>query len=256
MNQGPDGLPVIVQPIAIKGDGAKIVRAANAAPFRIFNVGVGGELTLHGVTVKGGDDRGGVGGGGLLVQSGGKAVIDGSAVVENRSATSGGGIANFGVTKILSGHEKDPKKPAATRRTRPTTKDPKDPATTKDPKGRTKDPKKSADPKEVGRPEGPEGPTTAGPEEVDKDPKDAEGPEGRRRPEGFGTVRPPRRTARLRTARSSRPVGPWARTAGTRTRVTGATTSASTAARSATTAPRAPAAGSTTTGISPWTEPR
>ncbi|RKR92035.1 putative outer membrane repeat protein [Micromonospora pisi] len=107
--QGPDGLPVITQPVAIKGEGAKIERAANADPFRIFNVGTGGELTLHDLTVAGGDDRSGDGGGGLLVQAGGKAVLEKSAVVANRSTSSGGGIANYGITALLSGEEKDQK---------------------------------------------------------------------------------------------------------------------------------------------------
>ncbi|MFK3985141.1 hypothetical protein ACI2K4_32810 [Micromonospora sp. NPDC050397] len=107
VHQGDDGLPVITQPVAIKGEGAKIERAANAAPFRIFNVGPGGELVLSGVTVRGGDDRSGDGGGGLLVQSGGKAVVEKSAVVGNRSTTVGGGIANFGITAIVSGEERD-----------------------------------------------------------------------------------------------------------------------------------------------------
>ncbi|WP_329109568.1 hypothetical protein OG792_12390 [Micromonospora sp. NBC_01699] len=100
--QGQDGLPVITQPIAIKGEGATIERAASAAPFRVFNVGPGGELTLHGVTVRGGDDRSDLGGGGLLVQSGGKATVEDSRIVENRSATTGGGITNHGITWIVS----------------------------------------------------------------------------------------------------------------------------------------------------------
>lgn len=104
--QGDDGLPVITQPIAIKGEGARIERAANAAPFRIFNVGPGGELTLCDLTIRGGDDRSGDGGGGLLVQSGGKAVVEKSAVVGNRSTGVGGGIANFGITAVV-GEEKN-----------------------------------------------------------------------------------------------------------------------------------------------------
>ncbi|MFI6761620.1 hypothetical protein ACIBF5_21025 [Micromonospora sp. NPDC050417] len=108
--QGPDGLPLITQPIAIKGEGATIERAANADPFRIFNVATGGELVLRDVTVAGGDDRSGAGGGGLLVQAGGKAVIEKSAVVANRSTGDGGGIANYGITALLSGEEKDSKR--------------------------------------------------------------------------------------------------------------------------------------------------
>lgn len=49
-----NGLPVVKEPIVLKGYDTRIVRAANAAHFRIFNVGRDGHLTLQGVTVKGG----------------------------------------------------------------------------------------------------------------------------------------------------------------------------------------------------------
>lgn len=49
-----NGLPVIKEPIVLKGYDTTIVRAANAEHFRIFNVGRDGHLTLQGVTVKGG----------------------------------------------------------------------------------------------------------------------------------------------------------------------------------------------------------
>ncbi|MEW2477151.1 right-handed parallel beta-helix repeat-containing protein [Micromonospora gifhornensis] len=49
-----NGLPKITQPITLKGDKTKIERDATAKPFRILNVGPGGELTLKGLTIKGG----------------------------------------------------------------------------------------------------------------------------------------------------------------------------------------------------------
>ncbi|WP_019868775.1 right-handed parallel beta-helix repeat-containing protein [Salinispora oceanensis] len=49
-----NGLPVIKEPIVLNGYDTTIARAANAAHFRIFNVGHDGHLTLKGITVKGG----------------------------------------------------------------------------------------------------------------------------------------------------------------------------------------------------------
>ncbi len=96
-----DGLPTIVRPVSIHGNGATIVRAANADRFRIFHVGVGGNLTLHGLTVKGGDalDDGGA----LLVDDGGRASVEHSKLAFNRAGDDGGAIANFGITKVADG---------------------------------------------------------------------------------------------------------------------------------------------------------
>ncbi|MBE1607018.1 hypothetical protein [Actinopolymorpha pittospori] len=104
--QDDNGLPVIVQPVSIEGNGATIVRAANAERFRIFSVGVGGNLKLRDVTVKGGDAPAEFGGGGLLVQQGGRATIQDSTFTLNRTDGSGGAIANFGNTRI-TGDAKD-----------------------------------------------------------------------------------------------------------------------------------------------------
>ncbi len=102
-DQTGNGLPIITQPVAIKGNGATIVRSADADDFRILNVGLGGDLTVRDVTVKGGVGTGtGVpsGGGGLLVQPGGKATLVHSRFTRNRSTGVGGAVANFGSTKI------------------------------------------------------------------------------------------------------------------------------------------------------------
>ncbi|MEU7608066.1 right-handed parallel beta-helix repeat-containing protein [Micromonospora sp. NPDC049204] len=100
---GPIGLPIITQRVAIDGNGATIVRAANAAPFRILEVGAGGDLQLRDVTIKGGQDTSGIGGGGggIRIDIGGRATIENTDVVFNRTNGSGGGIANYGDTRIL-----------------------------------------------------------------------------------------------------------------------------------------------------------
>ena len=108
------GLPEILGRVKIDGNGATIVRAGNAAPFRIFTVGVGGDLTLSDLKVKGGDARGDLGGGALLVQEGGRATVEESTLTLNRSDSVGGAVSNFGVTRIVGDksddHKDDPKK--------------------------------------------------------------------------------------------------------------------------------------------------
>ena len=104
---GAVGLPIVTQPVSIDGNGSTIVRAANATPFRILEVGAGGNLTLRDVTIKGGQADGGVGGGGggIRVDIGGRATIENTELIYNRTNGSGGGIANFGDTKILGGSD-------------------------------------------------------------------------------------------------------------------------------------------------------
>ncbi|WP_330439299.1 hypothetical protein OHB44_00155 [Micromonospora sp. NBC_00821] len=104
---GAVGLPIITQQVVIDGNGSTIVRAANATPFRILEVGAGGDLTLRDATIKGGQADGGIGagGGGIRVDIGGRATIENTDVVYNHTNGTGGGIANFGVTKILGGND-------------------------------------------------------------------------------------------------------------------------------------------------------
>ncbi len=101
-NVGEDGLPLITEPVTVLGNGATIVRTANAAPFRIFHVGLGGDLNLRDLTVKGGQVTApaGPGGGGLLVDSGGQAQVVHSRFTRNLSASVGGAVANYGITRI------------------------------------------------------------------------------------------------------------------------------------------------------------
>ncbi|MEU8111252.1 hypothetical protein [Micromonospora sp. NPDC048947] len=104
---GAVGLPIITQHVVIDGNGSTIVRAANATPFRILEVGTGGDLTLRDATIKGGLAEGGIGqgGGGIRIDIGGRAVIENTEVVYNHTNGPGGGIANYGVTKILGGND-------------------------------------------------------------------------------------------------------------------------------------------------------
>ncbi|GAB4106389.1 right-handed parallel beta-helix repeat-containing protein [Micromonospora taraxaci] len=100
---GPVGLPIITQRVTIDGNGATIVRAASATPFRILEVGAGGDLKIRDVTIKGGHDTSGLGGGGggIRIDVGGQATIEDTSVVYNQTNGPGGGIANFGNTRIV-----------------------------------------------------------------------------------------------------------------------------------------------------------
>jgi hypothetical protein len=93
---GPSGLPVIVSPITINGNGATIQRSsALATPdFRIFLVSNGlAQLTLNGLTIKGGQG-GGWGGAGIL--NTGSLLIRNSTVTKNVGVNGdGGGILNY-----------------------------------------------------------------------------------------------------------------------------------------------------------------
>src|SRR6185312_3777511 len=53
-NQDGNGLPVITENITLKGEHTTIGREATADYFRILNVGAGGQLTLKGLSIKGG----------------------------------------------------------------------------------------------------------------------------------------------------------------------------------------------------------
>ncbi|MFF5056271.1 right-handed parallel beta-helix repeat-containing protein [Micromonospora sp. NPDC000663] len=57
-NQNGDGLPVITQPITLRGENTTIGRDATADYFRILNVGPGGHLTLKGLSIRGGQTLG------------------------------------------------------------------------------------------------------------------------------------------------------------------------------------------------------
>ncbi|GIJ24835.1 hypothetical protein Vlu01_54590 [Micromonospora lutea] len=101
-NSGGNGLPVITQPITIKGDKSKIVRATGiTAQFRIFSVGSGGDLRLEGVTLTGGQATA-PGGGAINVAAGGTARLKESHLEGNSTTglAAGGAINNLGTVEL------------------------------------------------------------------------------------------------------------------------------------------------------------
>ncbi|WP_338677650.1 right-handed parallel beta-helix repeat-containing protein [Streptomyces sp. SCSIO 30461] len=102
-NQDDNGLPEITQPITIHGNGATIQRAANGDDFRIFDVGVGGDLKLSHLTIT----RGKLGqfgeGGGIRVAAAGRLDLDHVTLDRNSTnleLSNGGAIYNEGITTI------------------------------------------------------------------------------------------------------------------------------------------------------------
>lgn len=96
---GPTGLPRIMKPLTINGNGATIQRStvAGTPDFRIFLVFVS-SLTLDGVTIRGGKLTAFDGGGIHMTAS--SVVIKNSTVTGN-SATSTGGVANQCSTLLI-----------------------------------------------------------------------------------------------------------------------------------------------------------
>lgn len=110
-NEDGNGLPVVIQPITIDGNGATIARAANADQFRIFNIGTGGDLKLRHLTVARGKTAStDTYGGGAYVNAAGRLDLD-CVTFENNTAKGvatgnitldgfGGAIYNQGITRI------------------------------------------------------------------------------------------------------------------------------------------------------------
>lgn len=97
------GLPLITQPIRIKGEGATITRPVNVEAFRFFTVRDGGELKLSDVTLENGRAAEG---GSIKVEFGGVAVIEHTEITQSVADSpygGGGAIFNDGrVTLIKS----------------------------------------------------------------------------------------------------------------------------------------------------------
>lgn len=85
-----ESLPAISSVITIEGHGARIERAAGAAPFRLISVTATGNLTLNDLTLANGSVTGSAGG---AVRSEGRLVLNRSTVTGSRSTGAGGGIA-------------------------------------------------------------------------------------------------------------------------------------------------------------------
>ncbi|WP_433385004.1 hypothetical protein [Micromonospora sp. KLBMP9576] len=91
------GLPVIYQPITIRGEGATIVRGPRAEAFRFFTVRDGGELTLSDAVLRNGLSE--AEGGSIYVVHGASAVIERTTLVDSTSLSAeqgGGAIFNDG----------------------------------------------------------------------------------------------------------------------------------------------------------------
>jgi hypothetical protein len=92
--EGDNGLPAIVSPVTVSGQGSTIERdgTGDAPAFRIFYIGSGGDLALNDVTIRNGLSSAGFSGGGIRNQ-GGTLTVNGSTVRDNEAAdASGGGI--------------------------------------------------------------------------------------------------------------------------------------------------------------------
>ena len=89
---GPNGLPLVISTLTIKGAGAEttiIERKASAPLFRLLFIRASGNLTLEGLSLRGGE---GQGVGGALWNDGGTVTIVKSTLAGNRTVFSGGGI--------------------------------------------------------------------------------------------------------------------------------------------------------------------
>ncbi|MFE3644299.1 hypothetical protein ACFXOM_25410 [Streptomyces sp. NPDC059169] len=103
-NQDGNGLPEIIQPITIDGNGATIARAANADQFRFFEVGVGGDLKLRHLTLTRGKAAVNDDGGAIHVTPAGRLDLDcvtlHNNTVDDTNGYEGGAIYNEGITTI------------------------------------------------------------------------------------------------------------------------------------------------------------
>ncbi|GIM83195.1 right-handed parallel beta-helix repeat-containing protein [Salinispora arenicola] len=98
-----NGLPPVVQPIAINGNGARITRAASAEAFRILDVASGGKLTLRDLAVMNGRAPDDQSGGGIRVQEGASLQVSRTTIagnITNGQNADGAGISNQGVTSV------------------------------------------------------------------------------------------------------------------------------------------------------------
>ncbi|MFE7776625.1 right-handed parallel beta-helix repeat-containing protein [Streptomyces sp. NPDC057445] len=103
-NQDGNGLPKIVQPISIDGNGSTIARAANAELFRLFEVGSGGDLKLRNLTLTRGKAAVAQDGGAISVNAAGRLELDHVTLknntVEDIGGRVGGAVFNEGDTSV------------------------------------------------------------------------------------------------------------------------------------------------------------
>jgi hypothetical protein len=115
-NQGPNGLPMITSRLTIHGAGPDLTiveRSVNAPPFRLIDVAATGDLTLDGLTLRGGNapsEGGGIWNAGTLIltqlhlmsneaflggglrSAGGNVLITHSLITDNDVGHQGGGL--------------------------------------------------------------------------------------------------------------------------------------------------------------------
>ncbi|MFE0089715.1 hypothetical protein [Streptomyces sp. NPDC058991] len=104
-NQDGNGLPEIIQPITIHGNGATVARAANADRFRFFQVSAGGDLELRHLTLTRGKAPEDQSGGAILVTPAGRLDLDHTTLTHNTvtdddADATGGAIHNEGITRV------------------------------------------------------------------------------------------------------------------------------------------------------------
>ncbi|MFD8193775.1 right-handed parallel beta-helix repeat-containing protein [Streptomyces wuyuanensis] len=103
VNQGGsgNGLPRIVQPITIDGNGATITRDPGAPDFRILQIADGGDLDLSDVTISGGRNPNSEDGAGILVEEAGRLLLE-KVTLSGNTATNadGAGLYNQGITAV------------------------------------------------------------------------------------------------------------------------------------------------------------
>lgn len=97
-NQVPNGLPAVVLPLTIRGNGARIARQDAAEPFRLLEI-LYGETTLQDLTLAGGDAGPDEDGGAVYVAHGSLA-LEGVTLQENHARRGGGVYLMHGALTI------------------------------------------------------------------------------------------------------------------------------------------------------------
>ena len=98
---GANGLPSITGSVTIQGNGASVIRSAEADDFRILHVAEGGSLMLDKITLRGGHVVGeGVAHFGGAILNRGTLTLHQSTLAENEAEGFGGAIENRGDLEI------------------------------------------------------------------------------------------------------------------------------------------------------------
>ena len=103
---GGNGLPVVANAasagrLTIEGSSATLARDSDAASFRLLQVAAGGELTLRGLTLTGGETGGDGPGEDGGARNLGTLTVHRCSVTDNAASSSGGGLYNRGTLRVL-----------------------------------------------------------------------------------------------------------------------------------------------------------